>query len=254
MAKSIAVIFAGGSGARMGSGIPKQFTQIEGKPIIIHTLENFEDHDEIDEIYISCKEDYIAKLDKLTKRYLITKVVKIVAGGATGQDSIYNALVAAADRGSSDDIVLIHDGVRPHITARLISDNIASVREHGSGITCTSMLETPILSDSETHVEDTIARERIFTAQAPQSFYLGEILEAHNTVREQNPDYAGIVDSCTLMKSLGKEIFIVNGHRGNIKVTTPEDLYLLKGLIEYKEVRQAFGMTENEIPQALKKQ
>ena len=113
MAKNIAIIFAGGSGARMGSGIPKQFIEVNGKPIIIHTLDIFEEHPDVDEIYVACKEDCIPKLKKLIKRHMITKVMNIVPGGATGQDSIYNALIAAKEDNDNDAVVLIHDGARP---------------------------------------------------------------------------------------------------------------------------------------------
>lgn len=117
--KNIAIIFAGGSGARMGAGLPKQFIEVNGKPIIIHTLDIFEEHPAIDEIYVACKEDYIGKLEKLIKRYMIGKVIKIVPGGATGQDSIYNALLAASENNDGESIALIHDGVRPIMKAKL---------------------------------------------------------------------------------------------------------------------------------------
>jgi len=253
MSKNIAIIFAGGSGARMGTGVPKQFIEIEGKPIIIYTLENFEDHEEIDEIYVSCIPSYIEKLEKLVKVYMISKVVKIVPGGDTGQESIYNALKAAYENNSAEDIVLLHDGVRPHITNELISENIASVKNYGSAITCSEMFETPVVSKDKQIVDNTPHRHELFTAQAPQSFYLGDIIGAHESVRETNPDYVGLIDSCMLMKSLGKEVYMVKGNRGNIKVTTPEDLYLLRGLIQYRETTQAFGITENEMPKILKK-
>ncbi len=158
----------------MGSGLPKQFIEINGKPIIIHTLENFEDHSEIDAIYVACKEEYVEKLYKLAKRYMITKLVKIVGGGQTALDSAYNAIKAAEEDFDYDDIVLIHDGVRPYITARLISENIASVKANGSAITCTPMFETPVISEDGRYVGDVLKRDTFYTAQAPQSFYLGE--------------------------------------------------------------------------------
>ena len=128
MSRNIAVIFAGGSGARMGSGIPKQFIEVDGKPIIIHTLEIFDEHQLIDDIYIACREDYIPKLEKLIRRFVINKVARIVPGGETGQDSIYNGLKAAYEDAGGDNIVLIHDGVRPCISAELIDANIAMAR------------------------------------------------------------------------------------------------------------------------------
>ena len=253
MGNNIAIIFAGGSGARMGSGLPKQFIEVNGKPIIIHTLDIFEEHSKIDKIYIACKEDYIGKLEKYTKRHFITKVAGIVPGGETGQDSIYNALRAAAAENPADSIVLIHDGVRPCITGELIDEDIRSVKEKGSAVTCTALFETPVVSKDGNLVEDVPPREQLFTAQAPQCFYLGEVLQAHETMRGENPGYRGIVDSCTLMKKCGKKVAIVQGNRGNIKVTTPEDLYTFRAMIQYRETEQVFGFAAKEVPGKLNK-
>lgn len=253
MSKNIAIIFAGGSGARMGSGLPKQFLEVAGKPIIIHTLNIFEEHDDIDRIYIACKEDYIPRLKRLIDRHCITKVAGIVPGGTTGQDSIYQALSLAYAENDGDDIVLIHDGVRPHVTNEVIRQAIACVKAHGSAITCTPLFETPVVSVSGVTIDDVPPREHFFTAQAPQCFYLKDVIEAHNTVRAINPMYEGIVDTCSLMKSLGREVVMVKGNRGNIKVTTPEDLYLFHGLVQYHEVEQIFGFGEKEVASNLKK-
>lgn len=253
MSKNIAIIFAGGSGARMGSGLPKQFLEVNGKPIIIHTLDMFEDHPLIDEIYIACKEDYIGKLKKMIERFWIKKVKAIVPGGATGQDSIFNALTAARKDNDDDAVVLMHDGVRPCITSELIDDVIKSVNEKGSAITCTSLFETPVVSHNGEIVEEVPSRDAFYTAQAPQGFKIGEIYDAHLKTREVNPSYEGIVDSCTLMRSLGKEVAIVKGNRGNIKVTTPEDLYIFRAMIQYRETQDVFGLSQKEVPAKLKK-
>ena len=239
---NIAVIFAGGSGVRMGAGMPKQFLEINGKPIIIHTLDNFQNCDDIDKIYIACKKDYIEQLHKFTERFGITKVCKIVEGGTSGQDSIYRALSAAYEENDRDSIVLIHDGVRPFVSDEVIRKNIDSVKAHGSGITCTSFFETPILSRGGLEVEEMPLKKHMFTAQAPQSFYLGEIVDAHHEMREKNPDYTDIADSCNLYNALGKKVFIVEGNRGNIKVTTPEDFYTLRALLQYRENEQILGL------------
>lgn len=252
MSKNIAIIFAGGSGARMGSGLPKQFLEVNGKPIIIHTLDIFEEHPLIDEIYIACKEEYISKLNKMLERFWIKKVKKIVPGGKTGQDSIFNALEAAKEY-SDDAIVLMHDGVRPCITNELIDDVIKTVKEKGSAITCTALFETPVVSHSGELVEEVPPRDAFYTAQAPQGFRIGEIYEAHLKTRKINPAYEGIVDSCTLMRSLGKEVAIVKGNRGNIKVTTPEDLYIFRAMIQYRETQDVFGLSQREVPGKLKK-
>lgn len=251
MKKNIAIIFAGGSGARMGSGIPKQFLEVNGKPIIIHTIEIFDEHPDINEIYVACKEEYIKKLQKYIAKFMITKVVKIVPGGATGQDSIYNALSAAKENNADDAIVLIHDGVRPCITKELIDDNLKCVNENGTAITCTALYETPIISRDGQTVEEVPPRSEFYTAQAPQCFLLGDVLAAHVKMRETNPEYIGIVDTCSMMKMLGKEVKLVEGPRGNIKVTTPEDLYTFRAMIQYKESEQIFGFSRGEVPNRL---
>ena len=239
---NIAIIFAGGSGVRMGAGMPKQFLEINGKPIIIHTLDNFQNCEDIDKIYISCKKDYIQQLNKFTERFGITKVAKIVEGGTSGQDSIYRALSAAYEENDPNSIVLIHDGVRPFVSDEVIHQNIESVKAYGTGITCTSFFETPILSVGGKEVEDMPLKRHMFTAQAPQSFYLGEIVDAHKTMREKNPEYVDIADSCNLYFALGKKVHIVEGNRGNIKVTTPEDFYTLRALLQYRENEQILGL------------
>lgn len=253
MSKNIAIIFAGGSGARMGSGMPKQFLEVGGKPVMIHTLELFDEHEQIDKIYIACKKEYIKYLKRLIEKHLIRKVAGIVPGGATGQDSIYQALKLAYDENDAEDIVLIHDGVRPYITPTVISEAIACVKKNGSAVTCTPLFETPVISADGENIDDVPSRDHFFTAQAPQCFYLGDVIAAHHKMRETNPNYEGIVDTCTLMKQLGHKVVMVKGNRGNVKVTTPEDLYIFHGLMQYHEVEQIFGFGEREVASSLKK-
>ena len=239
---NIAIIFAGGTGTRMGAGLPKQFLQINGKPILIHTLDNFQNSPSIDKIYIACKGEYIEQTEKEIEKYQITKVKGIVAGGATSQDSIFNVLSKAREDNDDESVVLIHDGVRPFLTEDVIKANIESVKNNGSAITCTPCYETVILSENGEKIEQVPSRDIAYTAQAPQSFHLGDILNAHLTIRETNPGYIDIVDSCSPLRKLGKDIYIVKGNRGNIKVTTPEDFYILRALLQYKENEQILGL------------
>ncbi|MCD8160751.1 MAG: 2-C-methyl-D-erythritol 4-phosphate cytidylyltransferase [Clostridiales bacterium] len=238
---NIAMIFAGGSGVRMGAGVPKQFLEINGKPVVIHTLELFQYHALIDKIYVSVLEEYIDYMQALVEEYHITKVAAIVPGGETAQDSIYNALKKASSENPPDSIVLLHDGVRPYVYTDVISDNIEAVKKYGSAITGTPSYETVVISRNGSTVDDVPLRKEVFTAQAPQSFYLKDILEAHDQIRLTPGRYQDMVDSCTIMTTLGKPIHLVYGNRGNIKVTTPEDVYIFRGLLQYKENEQAFG-------------
>lgn len=241
---NIAIIFAGGIGQRLNNGensTPKQFLKINDKPIIIRTLELFQAHKDIDKIYISIHPDYYEYMQELVKYYYITKTSGIVNGGKTGQESIYNALKLAQKENPQDSIVLIHDGVRPNITEEVITKNIECTKKNGNAITCTSCFETILISENGINPEHVPYRKDTYAAQAPQTFHLGEVIEAHEITRKTNPNYTDIVDTCTLYKTLNKKTFMVKGNRGNIKITTIEDLYILRALIRYKEDLEAFG-------------
>lgn len=236
---NVAVIFAGGVGVRMNArSLPKQFLEINGKPIIIHTLERFETHPDIDAVAIANHPDYHDHLGKLLRRYELTKVRWVVDGGSTGQQSRHNALAAVARDCPDDTVVLIHDGVRPLITAQLIRANIESVRSHGSGITCTKFNET-VVSSEDHYIDAVIPRDHIHAARAPQSFRLGEILALYDrAVAEGELD---TIDSCTLMHRYGRKIHRVDGPRSNIKITTAEDFYVCRTFFEMIENQQIEG-------------
>lgn len=239
---NIAIIFAGGSGVRMGAGIPKQFLEINGKPILIHTMQLFQHHHEIDSIYAAVGEDYIDYVNDLADEFRITKLAAVVAGGDSAQESIYNALKKAASENDDDSIVLIHDGVRPFIAYDVISRNIESVKKYGNGITSTPCYETIMVSKDGRVVDSVPYRKETFAGQAPQSFYLGEIIDAHDRIRATETGYENMVDACTIIRTLGMTAHLVEGNRGNIKVTTPEDVYMLRALLQYQENEQAFGL------------
>ena len=243
---NIAIIFAGGVGQRLNNkdNIPKQFLNINDKPIIIHTLELFEKHDEIDKIYISIHKDYQEYMNALVKHFYITKVAGIVAGGATSQDSIYNALKLARAENDGESIVLIHDGVRPNVAPEIISKNIKCAKEKGNAITTTSCQETVLVSKDGITPQHVPYRKETYAAQAPQTFKLKEILNAHDKMREINPNYTDIVDACTLYKTLNLPVYMIEGNRGNIKITTIEDIYILRALIRYKEDMVILGLID----------
>ena len=228
---NIAVIFAGGKGVRMGHERPKQFIEVYDKPIIIHTLEKFENHPEIDYIYISCISGWIDHLEKLIEKYNITKVKQIVAGGKTGQLSIYNGLKAAyAEFPEKDNIVLIHDGVRPFIDENLISRNIESVKKYGSAISSSPAIETFAITEENGDVDTIVDRNKSMVAKAPQSFYLKDIIEVHNKALQDGVDNS--IDSCSLLYSYGKKIHTIECSTDNIKITTPKDLYISKFMFD----------------------
>ena len=238
---NFAVIFAGGYGKRMNNdSLPKQFLEHQGKPIIIYTLELFDNHPMIDGIVVACVEEWIPFLQKMICKFEIKKVQSIVPGGRTGQDSIYNGLKATENISvNNDDIVLIHDGVRPLITGQTISDNIKKVREEGSCITCSPTTETFFVEQSTGDLEIP-ARDHSLVARAPQSFLLKDILAAHEkAIGDNQHDF---IDSCTMMHHYGYKLGRIIGPSENIKITTPTDFFVFKAMMEAREGQQIFGL------------
>lgn len=240
---NIAVIFAGGTGQRMHTkSRPKQFLELNGKPIIIYTLELFDNHPDIDSIVVVCLESWIPFLQKMLRKFEINKVADIVPGGKTGQESIYNGLCAAEKISSNDDdIVLIHDGVRPLITEETITENIKTATEKGNCITCIPATETFIVkqSDESLVIPD---RDKSLIARAPQTFKLKDILAVDRDAMSKGKN--DFIDSCTMMSHYGYHINTIIGPMENIKITTPTDFFIFRAMIEVHENQQIFGFLD----------
>lgn len=236
-----ALIFAGGTGKRMHtSGIPKQFLELYGKPIIIYTLEKFENHDDVDCIVIACLEQWIPKLWKLCQRFHITKVQAIVPGGETGQDSIYHGLVKVHEIAGDDAIVLVHDGVRPLVDPETITKNIETALKRGNAITVTPATETIFINSRDNEVGEILDRSQCELAKAPQTFHVGELLDCHEKARGEG--LHDFIDSANLFRHYGKPLYTVEGRTENIKITTPVDYYIFKAVVTAKESSNAFGL------------
>lgn len=217
---------------------PKQFLELNGKPVIIYTLELFDNHPEIDGIVIACLKEWIPYLEKQLRKFEINKVGCIVPGGETGQESIFNGLTAARDVYGEDCNVLIHDGVRPLITAQTISENIESVNSRGNCITCVPATETVVVNRAEGGPYIPLRSDTIM-ARAPQSFRLREILGVHERARSEGR--SDFIDSCTMMSHYGYEIHTIMGPMENIKITTPTDFFIFRAMVEIHENQQIFG-------------
>lgn len=234
-----ALIFAGGTGQRMNSRAkPKQFLELHGKPILIYTLEWFEKHPMIEGICIVCLSGWEAELESALHQYRIKKVKLIVPGGDTGHESIYNGLQAMKEMCAPEDIILIHDGVRPLISAELITENIACVEKHGNAITVEGAAESVVKRDENGTVVDVPTRMLMGIAKAPQSFRYKDILEAHELAKK---DGFLSIDSCHLMHHYGKTLHEVESTPYNIKIATPSDFYVFRALYEAQENSQIFG-------------
>ena len=201
-----------------------------------NTLHN--NHPEIDGIIVVCLKDWIPYLEKMLRKFEITKVKVVVPGGSTGQDSIYSGLKAVVENFPLNSTVLIHDGVRPLITDDTISNNIECVKKYGSCITCIPATETFIISRMDGGL-DIPSRSDSFIARAPQSFILSDILSAHQkAIQENRHDF---IDSCSMMNYYGYKLHTIVGPMENIKITTPTDYFVFKAMIDIHENQQIFG-------------
>ena len=237
---STALIFAGGTGKRMNSrSKPKQFLEMHGKPILIYTLEHFEYHDEVDRIVLVCLKEWIQELRGILKRYGIIKVISIVPGGETGHDSIYKGLLAMKDIVPDDEIILIHDGVRPLINGELTIENIQAVKKYGNAITAEAARESVVRSIDGECISEVPPREQMYTAKAPQSFYYKDILELYEKAQS---DGIKTIDSAHLCSLYHMPMHLVRSTKNNLKITEPADFYIYRALYEALESQQIFGI------------
>ena len=238
---NIAIIFAGGTGQRMNiTTKPKQFLELHGKPIIIYTLEHFEQHELIDGIVLVCVEGWIDYCRKLVDRFHIDKVKAIIPGGKTGMLSRFEGVKKAYELYSDDTVCLMHDGVRPMIDHDIITRNIESVEKYGSGVTVAPAIETIAVRGTDNKVGQIIDRSKCQMAKAPQSFRLGELLRVHQKAVESG--MTDCIDTAYLMQLNGHDLYTVEGSSENIKITTPTDFYTFKALMDIRENSQIFGV------------
>lgn len=229
------LIFAGGVGTRMNSkDIPKQFLKVDGVPIIIRTIMHFEKHEQVDNIVVVCLESWIGELQSELNEFGIKKVVSILPGGQTGFQSIHIGLEYLDNIMRDDEIVLICDGVRPCLTEKLITECIENADTYGSAVPVTPSIDSVLYSEDSENCEKNIARKKIFITQAPQGYPIGEIMDAHAEAIKRGIES---VSSADLMIELGRAVHLYKGIRENIKVTTEEDLNVLRATQYYEHFR-----------------
>lgn len=238
---NIAIIFAGGTGQRMNTKTkPKQFLELHGKPIIIYTLEHFDQHELIDGIIVVCIENWIDCCQGLIEKFHIEKVKAIIPGGETGMLSRFEGVKKAKELYSDDTICLMHDGVRPMIDHDIITANINSVEKYGSGVTVAPAIETIAVKGTENKVGQIIDRSKCQMAKAPQSFRLGDLYKAHRNAVDSG--MRDCIDTAYLMQLNGHDVYTVEGSSENIKITTPTDFYTFRALMDIRENSQIFGV------------
>ena len=229
---NVGLLIAGGSGNRMGQDIPKQFMHVDGAPIIIHTMQCFQKHPDIQQIAVVCLKGWETVLQSYANQFNITKLTHIFPGGNTGMESIHNGIYGLKEAGyDEEDLVLIHDAVRPLLSQDIISSNIATCKAYGYAVTGIKCREAILESQDGFSSKTSIPRDTLIRTQTPQTFRLGNIINAHELAKKK-----GIMDSvasCTLVAELNEniEMHIVPGSEKNIKITTVEDFEILKALI-----------------------
>lgn len=239
---NIALILAAGSGRRMGTETPKQFLSLAGKPILAYTLEAFQQHPQIDAIYVVSPERDRQTVREIASAYGIDKLRAVFAGGKTRRESSLRGILALRDCCAPDDVVLIHDGVRPNLSARVICENIALARQEGACETAVETVDTVSVSRDGRFVDSVPPRRNLWSVQTPQSFRYGVILQAHTLYEEaraggeEMPDItddAGMVLHFTAAGALTGRVAICRGDAGNMKVTRPEDLRIMLSILQH---------------------
>ena len=231
---NIALISAGGKGQRMNKDVPKQFLTVDGKPIIIYTLETFEKHPEIDAIYVICISGWEKTLEAYAKQFKITKLKSIVEGGETGFLSIKNGVYAVAKDYKPTDLVLVHDAIRPMLSGEIISANIATCKKMGNAVTAIPAVEVMLFSDDgKISSNKSVDRNKLARTQTPQTFKIADFVDAYKMAEEK-----GITDSiapCSLMTDLGRTVYFCDGSEKNLKLTTIDDIDIFYALLNCKK-------------------
>lgn len=226
-----AVIIAGGSGNRMGQDIPKQFLHVYDKPIIIYTLEGFQEHEDIDIINVVCIEGWEAVLEAYCKQFKITKLNKIVKGGNSGQESIRNGVYSLADTCKTGDVVIIHDGIRPLVDETVLTDVIEKCKKYGNGVTSLPYNEQIFKIDDEISTVEYIPRETLRRVSTPQAYEFDKITSAYKEAFEKEIGIYGSSYANTMMVELGERLYFAKGSDKNIKLTTKDDLEIFKAYL-----------------------
>jgi 2-C-methyl-D-erythritol 4-phosphate cytidylyltransferase len=229
---NVVLLTAAGSGTRMQLNIPKQFIHVDDKPVIVYTMEAFQNHPSIDAIIVVTIDSWSDVLWAYARQFGITKLKWVVPGGNSGQESIRKGLDVLHNELSDDDVVLVHDGNRPLVSSQIISDSLATFSKYGSAVAAIPCTEVVFESDDGLTSMISTERERLLRTQTPHTYRLGELYGAHLEAEKR-----GITDtaaSCMLMKELGRMTYFSKGSEENLKITTPEDLKIFRALLKMR--------------------
>ena len=232
--KTIGLIIAGGSGHRMGQDIPKQFINVYDKPVIIYTLEGFQRHPQIDAIEVVCIDGWHEVLWAYAHQFNITKLQWVVSGGKTGQESIRNGVFNLEGKASDDDVIVIHDGIRPLVDESVLTDVVIKAQKYGNAVTSMPYNEQIFVvnPEDETTTKQYIPRETLRRVSTPQAYQFGKLNWAYHEAFEKEIGIYGSSYTNTMMVELGETLHFAAGSDKNIKLTTKDDLEMFKGYIK----------------------
>lgn len=230
---TVAVIIAGGVGSRMGADVPKQFIHVDGKPVLFYTLEAFQNHPMIDAIELVCIDGWQDVVESYKEQLGITKLKWIVPGGASGQESIRNGVYGLEGKCAADDIVIIHDGIRPLVESEVLDDVIATAKRYGNGVTSMPYNEQIFIVDEQqpTTTKKYIPRETLRRVATPQAYQFALVDQAYHEAFEKKIGIYGSSYTNTMMVELGHRLYFAAGSDRNIKLTTPGDIAIFNGML-----------------------
>ena len=232
---NVAIIIAGGHGHRMGQDIPKQFINVYDKPVLVYTLDGFQRHPQIDAIEVVCIDGWHDVLWAYAKQFNIDKLKWVVSGGDTGQESIRNGVYNLEGICAENDIIIIHDGIRPMVDESVLSDVIDKCKKYGNAVTSTPYNDQIFVVDNEISTIQYIPRETLRKVTTPQAYVFGTLDKAYHKAFEKEIGIYGSSYTNTMMVELGERLYFATGSEKNIKLTTKEDLETFKAFLQLKK-------------------
>lgn len=232
---NIALILAGGIDFNFQMQIPKQFVNVNNRPLIVYTMEIFQKHSEIDKIVVVCLDGWKEMVKVYASQFNITKLSGIIKGGVNGQESSYNGIKALEGTAKKEDIIIVHDAIRPFVSDEIISDSIRVCREKGIGVAAVCSMDTIMKSDQGKVGIETIDRYDVMRIQTPQAYQYGYLAEAHKQAEDRK--IVGLWDTCSMISRLGEKVYFSKGSESNIKINTVEDVAMFKALYGMKNTK-----------------
>lgn len=230
---NIAMILAGGTDNRFQMSVPKQFVNVYNRPVIVYTLEAFQKHDEIDAIMVSCLDGWQEMVRAYAKQFNITKLKWVIPGGRDGQASARNGILALKDECRGDDMVILHDSIRPFVSQEIITDSLRVCRMHGMGVAAVRTMDTIMKTNDGVVGTESISRYAIIRIQTPQAYRMDKLWDVHEKAIERG--ITGEVDTNSVISRLGEPVYFSKGSDLNMKINTVEDVEMFKALYKMRQ-------------------